>query len=177
MTDNFLIIRATIVNSFILDFSKMIIQELSLHLKQKGRISKHIKIDVDKLPKEKRIKIVFIVAYTLLYNAQRFFGENIIRDEENSLKFEQYLYEEFAKTSQIDPIPYINDYLEYVKKIGDSGETQYIGSKICDEINIKDGFLMLDIINIYSSFLINSFYQQLKKLWNISDQEIETLLA
>lgn len=116
MTDNFLIIRATIVNSFILDFSKMIIQELSLHLNQKGRISKHIKIDIDKSPKEKRIKIVFIVAYTLLYNAQRFFGENIIRDEENSLKFEQYLYEEFAKTSQIDPIPYINDYLEYVKK-------------------------------------------------------------
>ena len=173
MTDNFLKIRASIVNQFVLSFSKTIVQQLSLHLKQKEKISEHIKIDIDNLPKEKRIKIVFIVAYTLLYNAQRFFWENIIQNEKCGLKFESFLYKEFAKTSQTDPTPYINDYLKYIKKIGDSGEVQYIGSKICKEISIKDAFLMLDIVNVYSSFLINDFYQELNKLWNMSDQEIE----
>jgi hypothetical protein len=176
MTDKFLELRASIINRFILDSSKTIIQQLSLYLKKDNKISEHLKVDIDNLPKKKRIKIVFIIAYTLLFNAQRFFWENIIQNEKYGLKFESFLYKEFAEISGADPTPYINDYLKYIKNIGDSGEIQYVGSKICEEINIKDAFLIMDIVNIYSSFLINNFYQELKEIWDMSDKEIEKKL-
>lgn len=173
MTDKFLKLRASAINRFILDSSKTIIQDLSLHLKKNSKVSEHLKIDIDSLPKEKRIKIVFIVAHTLLYNAQRFFWENIIQNEEYGLRFESFLYKEFAEISGVDPTPYINDYLKYVKRIGDSGEIQYVGSKICEEVDIKDAFLMMDICIVYSAFLTHGFYQGLKGIWDMSDKEIE----
>jgi len=173
MTDNFLKIRATLITYFIADFSQVMVQEVSANLKRKGRVSEHIVIDLDKLPKEKQDKIVFIFAYTLLFNAQRFLWENIIQDEKYGLKFESFLYKEFSTTYHTNPLLHVNDYLYYIKRIGASGEIQYIGSKICDTINIKDAFLMMDIVHTYSALLSNNFYKRLNDLWNMSDKEIE----
>ncbi len=117
VTDNFLELRARVISCFIQSYSKKIVQGISLHLKKEKRASKHIETDIDNLPKEKRIKIVFTIAYVLLFNAQRFFGENIIQDEESGVKFESILYDEFKKIAHLDPRPYIGDYLTYVERI------------------------------------------------------------
>jgi len=177
MTKENIKVRTRVINEFILDFSKMIIQDISEYLKGPDRVSEHIKIDIEELPQEKRIKIVFIVAYTLLYNSKRFFFESVLSKKEQRTQFEQSLYEEFSKMAQIDPLPFIKDYVDYVRKIGDSGEMQYVGSKICEVINIKDGFLLMDITTVFSSYLVNGFYQQIKELWYLSDEEIDALLT
>lgn len=87
-------------------------------------------------------KVYFIVSYVTLFNTQRLFWENIIKDKRNAVRFEYYLYELFEKTWKFDPKPYIKDLGEYVQGGEPSKEVQYIGSKICRELNKKDAFLM-----------------------------------
>lgn len=137
------------------------------------------KIDeLKKLNEEDKKKIFLIVSYVTLYNTQKLFWENIISDEKSVDRFTYCLYDLFEKVGKFDPKSYIQDLVEYVKGGEPSKEVQYIGSKICRELNKEDAFLMLKISMVYSLLLIHGGTELLKKSWEIplENDELKQIL-
>jgi len=132
--------------------------------------------ELNNLKQEDIDKIYFVVSYVTLFQSQKFFWERIIQNKENALIFEKHLYKMFEKTTGISAGSHIKDLADYVKKIGPTGEVQYIGSKICRELNKKDPFLMLQIVEVYSNFLLHGFFEMMKHAWELSDEDLEAIL-
>src|SRR3990167_7215202 len=93
-------------------------------------LQKQVK-DLGNLKQDEINKVFFVVSYVSLFQAQKFFWENFIQDEENARVFETHLFRMFEKTSGVNPKPHIQDLVEYVQQGEPSREVQYIGSKIC----------------------------------------------
>ncbi len=134
--------------------------------------------ELKKLNEEDKEKILLIVSYVTLYNAQKLFWKNIISDEKSIDRFAYYLYGLFEKVGKFDPKPYIKDLIDYVEEGKSSKEVQYIGSKICRELNKEDAFLMLKISTVYSLLLIHGGKELLKKSCEIplENDELKQIL-
>lgn len=165
LSDEQLNLRAAGVTFAIFTISDMITQDILT------------KIDkLKNLDDKDKGKVSFIVSYVTLFNAQRFFWENVIKDKQNAVRFEYYLYNLFEKIWKFDPRPYIKDLTEYIREGEPSREVQYIGSKICKELNKEDAFLMLEITTRYHSFFIHGATESLKRAWEISESELKKIL-
>lgn len=161
MLHNYLKIRTFVIIDFVLDDSYKIVQQLSSQFEK-----------VKKTDEDTKNQMVFVVSYTLLYQTQLFFSENVIQDKKKFTKFKSFLHQGFKEAYQVDPEPYIEKISKYIKKTGRSGEIQYLGSKICDEVGDKDLNLMLDVSGIFSSFLSNEFYQRIYHIWLLSNKDL-----
>ena len=137
-------------------------------------LQKEVK-DLKDLKQEDINKVFFVVSYVLLFEAQKFFWENFIQDGENAKKFESHLFRLFEKTSGINPKSHIKDFVDYVQKIGPSGEIQYIGSKICKLLEKRDAFLNLEISTVFASYLKHGFYESMKKAWELPNDTLKDM--
>jgi hypothetical protein len=126
-------------------------------------------------------KVYFIVSYVLLFHAQKILWERgPVENEKNASVFEKYLFKMFEKTTEKDPMPFIKDLIDYVKKDNNENEQklrqmQYIGSKLCKEFNKVDAILMFKIITVFST-LLPAFYESIKKGWDLPNNELEKML-
>lgn len=82
----------------------------------------------------------------------------------------------FEKTAGVNPGPFIKDLVDYVQKGDPSREVQYIGSKICRELKREDAILMMEIVAIYSTFLLHVFFESMKKAWELPNKTLEEML-
>jgi len=138
-------------------------------------LQKEVK-DLNNLKQEEISEIFFVVSYIALFQAQKFFWENFIQDENNARVFETNLFAMFEKTSGVNPKPHIKDLTEYVKQGEPSREIQYIGSKICRLLGKEDAFLMLEISTVFVSYLEHGFYESMKRAWELPDETLKELL-
>ena len=137
-------------------------------------LQKEVK-ELNKLEQEEINHIFFVVSYVALFQAQKFFWENFIRDEENARIFESHLFRMFEKTSGVDPKSHIQDLVEYVQKGEPSREVQYIGSKICKILGKEDAFLMLEISTVFASFLKHGFFESMKRAWELPNETLKEM--
>ena len=158
-------LKAAGVNFAIFTASDIITKELQKNVKE-----------LNNLKQEDVNKVFFVVSYVSLFEAQKLFWDNFIRDEENAKIFEAHLFRMFAKTSGFDPKPHIKDFVDYVERIGPSGEIQYIGSKICKLLEKEDAFLNFEISTVFASFLISDFWDSMKKAWGLPDDVLKEML-
>lgn len=165
LTDDELRLKAAGVNFAIFAISDEITKNLQKEVK-----------DLNKLKQEEINSVFFVVSYVALFQAQKFFWENFIQDEENARIFESHLFRMFEKTSGVNPRPYIKELIEYVQKGEPSREVQYIGSKICRILEKEDAFLMLEISTIFASFLAHGFYESMKRTWELPNETLKELL-
>lgn len=138
------------------------------------RLQKDV-MELNNLSQENINRMFFTVSYVSLFNAQRFFWENFIQDENNALIFEKYLFQMFENTMGVDPKPFIKDLVDYVGKDGHSREVQYIGSKLCKVLNKEDALLMFQISSVFSLSLIHGFFESMKKAWELPDKTLEEM--
>lgn len=170
LTQNDLKLKAVGVNFAIFTGSDMITKDLQKSIK-----------NLSDLNQEEINKIFLIVSYVTLFQTQKFFWKGPFEDEEKALIFEKYLFEMFKKTIGVDPAPFIKDMVDYIRqgeptKETDRFEIQYIGSKICKELNKEDPTLMLEIVTVYSTFLLHGFFESIKQVWEFSNDELEEML-
>jgi len=123
--------------------------------------------ELKKIGAKKEYYIAFLVSISFLFQAQKTFWENVIKNEKEALRFEQTLYDLFEKSAGADPRPFINDIVKYVKKQGKRGEVMYLGSKICKELGKPDVILMFKINAVFTSILRHGFFESLKRAWKI----------
>lgn len=125
-------------------------------------------------------KVYFIVSYVLLFHAQKILWERgPFENENNASTFEKYLFTMFQKTTGKDPMTFIKDLVDYIRKDDKeqgSRQIQYIGSKLCKEFNKEDAFLMLKIVSIFST-LLPAFYESMKNSWDLPDNILEKMLS
>jgi len=170
LTEHELELKSVGVNFSIMAGSDFITKELQKNIKE-----------FNNLEQENINKIFFIVAYTLLFNAQRIiWDKGLAENEKNALIFEKYLFERFVDAMGENPMPFIKDLSDYIMKDDDEHEQklrhmQHIGSKLCKEFNKKDVFLMLEIVTIFSAFL-GGFYESIKGSWNLPNSTLEKML-
>jgi len=138
-------------------------------------IRKEVK-DLSNLQQEKINKVFFVDSYVVLFEAQKFFLEHFIRDEESAKIFEAHLFRLFEKSSGVNPKSHIKDFVDYVQKIGPSGEIQYIGSKICRLLDKRDAFLNLEISIVFASYLKHGFYESMKRAWELPNETLKEML-
>lgn len=151
LSDDLVVIRASAVLLVILDASFQI----------QDTLIKNFKSLSDFKPEEKD-QVLRILAITLLAHAQKLYWERFVKDEESARKFEIALYGLFYRNLNIDPIPHVKDFAAYIAKIGDQGQFQYVGSKICNEILKRDdGVVMHQIGSMFGTMLPESFLQPL----------------
>lgn len=137
-------------------------------------LQKEVK-DLGNLKQEEINQIFFVVSYVSLFQAQKFFWENFIKNEEEAGIFEAHLFRMFAKTSGVDPKSHIKDLVDYVQQGEPSREIQYIGSKLCRMLEKESAFLMLEISTIYASFLEHGFYESMKRAWELPNETLKEL--
>lgn len=164
-TNDELRLKAAGVNFAIFTVSDLITKELQKNVKE-----------LKNLEQEDINKVFFVVSYVSLFEAQKFFWENFIRDEENAKIFETYLFRMFAKTSGVDPKPHIKDLVDYVQQGEPSREIQYIGSKLCRMLEKESAFLMLEISTVFASFLTYGFYESMKRSWELPEDTLKEML-
>ena len=63
----------------------------------------------------------------------------------------------------------IKDFVDYVDKIGPSGEIQYIGHKICDLLDVKSAILIFDISSRFAVYIKEVFYKSLDEIYKSSN--------
>lgn len=117
------------------------------------------------IEEKKKGSVAFLVMVSFLFQAQKYFWEKVISDEDDARLFEKYLYEIFEQLTEINPKPYIVDIGEYIKKQGREGEIMYLGSKICKELGKQDAILMFEINSIFSGLLMHGYFESLKNAW------------
>lgn len=133
------------------------------------------------LAQEEIDRVYFIVSYVLLFYAQKNIWERgLVDNEKNASVFEQYLFKMFEKTTGKDPLPFIKDLVDYVRKDNNEHEQklreiQYIGSKLCEEFKKTDAILMFKIVTVFST-LLPAFYESMKKGWDMPNNELEKIL-
>lgn len=134
--------------------------------------------EFNNLKQEDINKLFFIVSYSLLFQTQKIIWERFpIENKENSLTFEEYLFQMFEKTIGVNPRPFIKDIVDYVMSGDPSREAQFIGNKICKEFNKIDAILMFEICTLYNSFLIKGgFFESVKKSWELPNEKLEEML-
>ena len=164
LTDEELRLKAAGVNFAIFTISNVINKSLQKEVKE-----------LNKLKQEEINQIFFVVSYVALFQAQKFFWENFIRDEGNAKIFESHLFRMFEKTSSVNPKPHIQDLVEYVQKGEPSREVQYIGGKICRILGKEDAFLMLEISTVFASFLQHGFFESMKRSWELPNETLKEM--
>lgn len=129
-----------------------------------------------KINEEEESRVTFIVAFVTLFNAQKFFWQNVIKDDKVALKFEAELYRLFEKANGVNIKPYMKDFMDYIA--GDpSKEVQYVGSRICQALNKEGAIAMFEInIEFSSWFAVKGTYEGLKGGWEMSESELEPIL-
>lgn len=137
-------------------------------------LQKEVK-DLSKLKQEEINNVFFVVSYVSLFQAQKFFWENYIQDEDNARIFESHLFRMFEKTSGVDPKPHIKDLVEYVQQGEPSREVQYIGSKICRMLEKESAFLMLEISTVFASFMTHGFFESMKRAWELPNETLKEM--
>lgn len=165
MTNHELKLKAAGINFAVFTISDLITKDLQKVVKE-----------LNNLKQEDINKIFFIVSYVTLFKAQKYFWEQYIKDKESATIFEKYLFQMFEKTAGVNPEPFIKDLVDYVQKGDPSREVQYIGSKICRELKREDAILMMEIVAIYSTFLLNVFFESMKKAWELPNETLEEML-
>jgi len=137
-------------------------------------LQKQVK-DLGNLKQDEINKVFFVISYVLLFQAQKFFWENFIQDEEKAKVFEAHLFRMFANTSGVDPKSHIKDLVDYVQQGEPSREIQYIGSKLCRILEKEDAFLMLEISTVFVSFLKHGFYESMKRAWELPEATLREM--
>ena len=165
LTEGELRLKAAGVNFAIFTISNEIVKTLQKEVK-----------DLNKLKQEEINHIFFVVSYVALFQAQKFFWENFIRDEGNVRIFESHLFRMFEKTSGVDPKAHIQDLVQYVQQGEPSREIQYIGSRICKILGKEDAFLMLEISTVFASFLKHGFYESMKRAWELPNETLKEMV-
>ena len=123
------------------------------------------------ISKEEKGLVSYLVMVNFLFQAQKFFWERVITNEETAREFEKYLYEAFEQLTEVDPKPYIQEIGAYIERQGNKGQLMYLGSKICKELQKEDAILMLKINTIYSSLLKYGFFESLKNAWEMEPKK------
>ncbi|PKK82987.1 MAG: hypothetical protein CVT49_11015 [candidate division Zixibacteria bacterium HGW-Zixibacteria-1] len=165
LTNDELRLKAAGVNFAIFTISDEITKNLQKEVK-----------DLNKLGQEEINNVFFVVSYVSLFQAQKFFWENFIKDESDARIFESHLFYMFEKTSGVNPKPNIQDLVEYVQQGEPSREVQYIGSKICRILEKEDTFLMCEISTMFAFFLTHGFYESMKRAWELPNETLIELL-
>jgi len=137
-------------------------------------LQKEVK-DLGNLKQDEISKVFFVVSYVSLFQAQKFFWENFIQNEEKARVFEDHLFRMFAKTTGVDPKPHIKDLVDYVQQGEPSREIQYIGNKLCRMLEKKDAILMFEISAVFISFLQHGFYDSMKRSWELPNETLREL--
>lgn len=158
--ENILIERAKMVVYVISVYSRHF--EDTLYGKVKG--VKPIKEVIDTNDEEKG-KILYLTMISFLFQAQKFFWERVVDNEEESREFEKHIFEVFTKITERDPKPYITDIGEYIKTRDETAQMMYLGSRICELLNKKDAILMTEINITFASLLKYGFFDSLKRVW------------
>lgn len=165
LTEDELCLKAAGVNFAIFTISNEIIKSLQKKI-----------IILNNLKQEEINHVFFVVSYVLLFQAQKFFWENFIRDEERARIFESHLFRMFEKTSGVNPKPHIQDLVKYVQQGESSREVQYIGSKICRILKKEDAFLMLEVSTAFASFLTHGFYESMRRAWELPNETLKEMV-
>lgn len=126
--------------------------------------------ELSNLTEQQNSKVFFIISYVVLFRAQQFFWDQLISNEQYARLFEKNLFDIFKESTGVDPMPHIRDFVSYVEKGEPSREVQYIGSKICNEIDKPSAILMVDICMRFNLFLVHGFYDSMKKAWEFSNE-------
>ena len=121
-------------------------------------------------------KVFFIVLYVVLFESQKLLQENFIKDENNMKIFESFLFNLFEKIWDINPRVNIKDIVDYIQRIGPSGEIRYIGSKICKTLGKESATLSLEISTIFTSYLLYGFSESIKRAWELPDEVLNEML-
>lgn len=166
LTDEDLRIKAAGVNFSIFTISDEITKIIREEIK-----------DLSGLQQEEINKLFFVVSYVILFEAQKFFWECIIKDKRSAKNFESHLYYLFEKSSGINPEIHIKDFANYIQKIGPPGEIQYIGSKICRLLEKEDAFLMLNISAIFGTYLQQKFQESMERAWELPNETLKKMLG
>jgi len=141
-----------------------------------NEISKNVG-DLNEMRESTANQIFSIIIHMNLYQAQRFFWENVIKEEEQARKFENTLYKQVQGETGNDPRAFIKENIAaYIQRIGDRGEAQYVGSAVCKLLSKEDAFLMMEINTVYLSYLKNIFFGSLKKSWELPMDEIQKMI-
>lgn len=164
LTDDELRLKAVGVNFAIFTISNEITKSLQKEVKE-----------LNKLKQEEINQVFFVVSYVALFQAQKIFWENFIRDEDNSRIFESQLFRMFEKTSGINPKSHIQDLVSYVQQGEPSREIQYIGSKICRILSKESAILMFEISTVFASFLTHGFFESMKRTWELSNETLKEM--
>lgn len=164
LTEDELRLKAAGVNFAIFTISSEITKTLQKEVKE-----------LKKLKQEEINQIFFVVSYVALFQAQKFFWENFIQDEENARIFEGHLFRMYEKTSGVDPKSHIQDLVGYVQQGESSREVQYIGSKICRLLEKESAFLMLEISTVFASFLKHGFFESMKRAWELPNETLKEM--
>lgn len=164
LTEDELRLKATGVNFAIFTISNEITKTLQKEVQS-----------LNNLKQEETKHIFFVVSYVALFQAQKFFWENFIRDEKNARIFESHLFRMFEITSGVDPKPHIQDLVKYVQRGESSREVQYIGSKICRILGKESAILMLEISTVFTTFLMHGFYESMKRAWELPNETLKEM--
>ena len=128
------------------------------------------------LDKKLRDDIAFILCYVALFHAGVTYWNDIIQNEDVSKLFSDLLYKHFETRMKLDARPFIKDYIDYAKKIGDGGYIQYVGWKIAPKVAGQDVWLGLTVSTIYFDHLTSLLKKSLKKVWENSIEDNQDIV-
>ena len=153
--------KAKAVLSVIFYATDQFLEQIAKGTKKTNKI-----VGLEKINNKDKEQIKLIAAICFLFEAQKFFWENLIKDNDTALNFESLIFRQFEKVTGINPFPYFLDIGEYIKKQGPEGEVMYLGSKICREIGRSDIILSFSLNTVFFSIVIHGFLESLKKAWS-----------
>ena len=133
--------------------------------------------ELQEFDKKQLIELDLIFAISLLMFTQRFFYENIIKDNREANVFEKQLYLYFSLLHKTDPTSYAKDFIDYVNRVGDKGQFKYVGSKICKLLNKESGILFESINLAYGKYISTIFIPSIIKTWKSKDGELHELIS
>lgn len=122
--------------------------------------------ELEKIYNKDKDLIKLIASICFLFEAQKFFWENLIEDNNTAREFESLVFRLYEEMTGTSPKPYFKDMADYIQRQGARGEVMYLGSKICREIGRPDFILSFSLNAVLNSILTHGFFETLKKAWS-----------
>jgi hypothetical protein len=121
--------------------------------------------ELSDLSEEKKAIILNIATTGYLFEAQKFFWERLIRDEEVAKKLEKILFEKYEEVTGVNGIAAIKTINDYIESIGQEGEAMFFGSFVLKSLKLESAILMMEINSRFSKYLLTNFFETLKNIW------------
>ncbi|TSC85805.1 MAG: hypothetical protein G01um10147_1081 [Microgenomates group bacterium Gr01-1014_7] len=117
--------------------------------------------------------LYFVLSYTLLYIAQKYFQARLFSENEKilALIFERRLFELFEANSGIDAAPFVADVGTYFQQTKQKLEGMYLMLRIPMSLGIKRDAGMFKMHLRFSAHTGRIFAQFLDRCWNLPENE------